>query len=118
MLVVDADAAMRDLLKLMVAQVGCEPIEVDLAKDALDHIEKGQAHMMLLDLQMPGASGLNLLRSMRRHRVWVPTIVVSGFISPEAAKQLAQLGVQDILAKPFAKEQVLEEIQKVIGTSS
>ena len=63
MLVVDDYAAMRDLLELMVAQVGCEPIEVDLAKDALDHIEKGQAHMMLLDLQMPGASGLNLLRS-------------------------------------------------------
>ena len=102
----------------MVAQVECEPIEVDLAKDALDHIEKGQAHMMVLDIQMPGASGLNLLRSRRRHRVWVPTIVVSGFISPEAAKQLAQLVVQGILAKPFAKEQVLEEIQKVIGTSS
>ena len=99
----------------MVAQVECEPIEVDLAKDALDHIEKGQAHMMVLDIQMPGASGL---RSRRRHRVWVPTIVVSGFISPEAAKQLAQLVVQGILAKPFAKEQVLEEIQKVIGTSS
>jgi DNA-binding NtrC family response regulator len=116
-LVVDDDENMRDLLKLMVTQVGCEAIEVDRAKDALDHIEKGHAHMMLLDLQMPGASGLDLLRSMRRHRVWVPTVVVSGFISPDAAKQLAQLGVQGMVAKPFTKERVLGEIQKVIGNS-
>jgi DNA-binding NtrC family response regulator len=102
----------------MVAEVGCEAIELERAKDAMDHIERGRAHMMLLDLQLTGASGLDLLRSMRRHKVWVPTIVVSGFISPDAAKQLAEIGVQGMVAKPFTKERVLAEIQKVIGKAN
>ena len=58
---------------------------------------------------------LDLLRSMRRHRLWVPTVVVSGFISPEAAKQVAELGVQDMIAKPFTRQRVLGEIQKMIA---
>ncbi len=115
-LVVDDDEQMRRLL--MVAEVGCEAIELERAKDAMDHIERGRAHMMLLDLQLTGASGLDLLRSMRRHKVWVPTIVVSGFISPDAAKQLAEIGVQGMVAKPFTKERVLAEIQKVIGKAN
>ena len=105
---------MRELLTLMVERLGGEPLEVGKAKDAMDHLEHGRADAMLLDLQMPRANGIDLLRAMRRRRLWVPTVVVSAFISNEAAEQLTNLGVSGMVANPFDKERMLEEIQKII----
>ncbi len=114
-LIVDDDTQMRKLLKRVVADTGCVPVEIPKAKDALALIEKGQAHAMLLDLQMPGASGMDLLRVLRRRRLEIPTIVVSGFISEEAAVQLAELRAQAIVAKPFALDRLTSELRKALG---
>ncbi len=113
-LVVEDDPQMSALLQLMVTRMGHKPVEATKATEALDHIQKGHADLMLLDLQMPGASGVDLLRTLRRRNLRVPTIVVSGFISADAAKLLSELGVLSLVAKPFEQERIIGEIQKVL----
>jgi DNA-binding NtrC family response regulator len=116
-LVVEDDKEVRDLMKELVARLGYAPLEAQNAKDALSHLEKERVDLMLLDLRMSGASGLDLLKLLNRREMQVPTIVVSAYVSPTTAKALLQLGVRGIVAKPFKVDRVLEEVEKVLQES-
>ena len=116
-LVVEDDKEVRDLMKELVARLGYAPLEAQNAKDALSHLEKERVDLMLLDLRMSGASGLDLLKVLNRREMQVPTIVVSAYVSPTTAKALLQLGVRGIVAKPFKVDRVLEEVEKVLHES-
>ena len=113
-LVVDDDRDMRALLGQMVAELGCRPLEARSASMAVDLLERERVDMMLLDLYMPGATGMDLLKALRKRRLMLPTVVVSGYVSSIVAKQLVELGVQDIVAKPFAIDRLLRQIRRVL----
>jgi DNA-binding NtrC family response regulator len=112
-LIVDDEPDMRAMLQLMLSRNGCDTVEASKATEALAHIQKGRADIMLLDLRMPGASGIDLLRSLQRRNVRLPTIVVSAYISAEVAAQFKELGVLGMVAKPFKQERILSEVQRV-----
>ena len=112
-LVVDDEPEMRAMLQMMLSRIGCDTVEASKATEALAHIQKGRADVMLLDLRMPGASGVDLLRTLHRRNVRVPTVVVSGYISADVAAQFTELGVVGMVAKPFKQERILSEVQKV-----
>ena len=113
-LVVEDNENVRDLLKRLVANLGYQAVEARRAKDALAHLEKKRMDLMLLDLQMPGGSGLDLLRVLRKRKIEVPTVVVSAYISVAIAQQLADLGVRGIVAKPFKMERIIDEVQNIL----
>ena len=112
-LVVDDEPEMRAMLQMMLSRIGCDTVEASRATEALAHIQKGRADVMLLDLRMPGANGVELLRTLQRRGIRLPTVVVSAFISAEVAAQFAELGVVGMVAKPFKQERILREVQKV-----
>jgi CheY-like chemotaxis protein len=85
----------------------------DKAKEALSTIEHGTVDLCLLDLNMPGVSGFELLKLVRRRHLPIPVIVVSAYISETVAKDLAAVGIQGMVAKPFKKDRITEEIQRV-----
>ena len=57
---------------------------------------------------------MDLLKLLRRRQWRVPTVVVSGFISDDIAKELVGLGVLGMVSKPFKMERIVEEIQQVM----
>lgn len=67
----------------------------------------------MLDLKMPGVGGLDLLKVIRRRQFPIPVIVVSGFISEDIANALTTTGVQGMVAKPFKKDRLAEELDRV-----
>ncbi len=111
-LVVEDDDQMRAMLELLLSRLGCKSIAVDKATEALRPIEKGQANLLLLDLHLPGTSGLDLLRTIRRRNLPVPAVIVSAYISEEAAQSCAKLGVTGMVAKPFEQERLATEIRR------
>ena len=113
-LVVDDEPEMRNILREVIQTKKCVAIEASKATEALAYMEKYRVDLVLLDIHMQGASGVDLLKVMRRRHLKIPTIIISGFVTEELAAEIAKQGVVGIVAKPFTPNRILEEIQKVV----
>ena len=113
-LVVEDEKEIRDLMKQTIASMGHKPLEACNIKEALAHIVNWGIDLMLLDLHLGGADGRDLLKLLNRRRWKVPTLVVSAYVSLEVTKELMDLGVTGIVAKPFKRERLVNEIQRMI----
>ena len=114
-MIVDDEEDVRDMLAILVTKMGYESIPVGKPRDALVQIERGNADLLLLDLNMPGATGLDMLKILRRRRIMIPTIIVSAHVSSDVTQQLAELHISGIVAKPFKKDRLEAEIAKAIA---
>ena len=112
-LIIDDNEELRSMLGEILERLGYTVQSTEKAKDALTIIERGDADLCLLDLKMPGVTGFELLKVIRRRHLPIPIIVVSAHISQDAARELAEIGVQGMVAKPFKKDRIAEEIQRV-----
>ena len=112
-LIVDDNEELRSMLGEVLERMGHQVQSTDKAKDALSTMERVNIDLVLLDLKMPGVSGFGLLKLMRRRQLPVPVIVVSAHISQDVVKELAEVGIEGMLAKPFKKDRMKEEIERV-----
>jgi two-component system response regulator DctR len=69
---------------------------------------------MLLDLRMPGMSGLEVLRQLRARESHLPAIVVSSFGDVRSTVQALKLGAVDFLEKPFSNSELVEAVQSML----
>jgi diguanylate cyclase (GGDEF)-like protein/PAS domain S-box-containing protein len=86
-------------------------------KSALANLQKQQVSLMLLDLQLPDMSGLDILRQMVREGKNVPTILVTAQGSEQIAAESFRLGVQDYLTKPVDADRLSEAITRALAES-
>jgi DNA-binding NtrC family response regulator len=101
LLIVEDEPRLRELLVRAVAQWNVGAHAVRTAEEALKHLETHRADILLLDINLPGMSGLELLRTLRERGSKVQAIVLTGFGDLEAAKLAIRLDVVDFLTKPF-----------------
>lgn len=113
-LVVDDEPEMRSLLREIIQTYHFVPLEAAKATEAMAHMEKYRVDLVLLDIHMQGASGVDLLKVMRRRHLKIPVIIISGFVTEELAAELSEFTVVGIVAKPFTPKRIVEEIQKVV----
>lgn len=113
-LIVDDERRMLDLLADVVERMGCCPLKARNVPRAVSLLERNAVDIMLLDLAMPGANGIDLLKAMHKRRVPIATVVVSAFISPPVLKQLVALDVQGVVTKPFRVSRLTHEIRKAL----
>lgn len=114
-MIVDDEEDVREMIGALISRLGHEPLLIDKARDALSQIARGTADLLLLDINMPGASGLDMLKVLRRRRMMIPTIIVSAHVSSEIAQELAGLSISGIVAKPFTRERLESEINKAMA---
>jgi CheY-like chemotaxis protein len=111
-LVVDDDVVLRRVLRSALAQAGCDVAQVGTGRDALSLASAYELDLIVTDLEMPGMSGLELLRALRQQGCDCPVIVMSG--SSDARPELiTAAGAAAFLAKPFG----LEELQQAARTA-
>lgn len=114
-LVIDNDSTVRQALIQMVQALGHQPLALDRAMGAARVLKDGSVDAMLLDLNMPGPHGQDLLRYLRKKNISIPpTIVVSGYLQREAISELIKLGVAGIIAKPFDPRRLQDELGRVL----
>lgn len=111
-LVVDDAEEIREFL----AEYVLEPkgFGVLTAADGLEGLRLAfseRPDLMIVDVEMPNMSGLELLRRLRLRRLDIPAILITAHGSEQVAVQALRLGVRDYVIKPF----VLEEMEKAIG---
>jgi excisionase family DNA binding protein len=114
-LVVDDEAAIRDLLSKTLALA---EYDVDLAPDgrtALERLRIIPYDLLITDLKMPGIDGLAVIREARRLKADIPVIIITGFSTEASAIEAVNLGVSGYLTKPFRVPRVLAAAAKALG---
>lgn len=105
-LVVDDEANVRLSLLAMLEPMGVEAEAVGRGRDALARIEEEAFDLILLDLKMPGMSGMEVLRELTARAPDVPVIIVTAHGDVETAVEAIQTGAANFIEKPFSLGQI------------
>jgi len=112
--IVDDDPAMRDSLSWLIETIGY-PVELfSSAQDFLDSYNVNSAGCLILDVRLPGMSGLQLQQKMNQENINLPIIIISGHGDVPMAVKAMQQGAQVFLEKPFRDQELLDNIQEAL----
>ena len=113
-LVVDDERKMRRVLQILLERMGIESVAADSAEEGLERFEHEQIDLVLTDLRMPGASGIDLLGKVRELDSEVPVIVMTAYGTIETAVDAMKHGAFDYVLKPFDLEVIEFTIRKAL----
>ncbi|HEY6564985.1 MAG TPA: response regulator, partial [Pirellulaceae bacterium] len=100
-LITDDDRDMRESLRASFESRGMSSSVAADGYEALSIVRSRPVHLILLDLQMPGLTGLDTVRVLRSERAALPWILVSGAIDDQILAEAAALQVQAVIPKPI-----------------
>ena len=112
--VVDDDQAMRNSLKWLIESVGMQVKTYSSADDFLSDFYPGRAGCLLLDVRMPGMSGLELQALLAREDARLPVIIITGHGDIGMAVKAMKSGAVDFIEKPFHDEELLSSIRSAL----
>jgi DNA-binding NtrC family response regulator len=101
-LIVDDEPSIRDLLNIVFRRKGHEVLLADSGPKALELSRREKPHIVILDLVMPGMSGIEVLKHMRTADPVLPILIFTGMGNEEAEEQARQLGALAFLEKAFS----------------
>jgi CheY-like chemotaxis protein len=99
-LIVEDERELGRIFEDYVVSLGHQAEVVGSAEDALARLQAVQPHAIILDVKLPGMSGLDFLRLPAVRAAQVPVIVVSGYVTEDQARQCLRAGALEFLAKP------------------
>jgi two-component system response regulator FixJ len=112
--VVDDDEAMRSSLKWLIESMGMHVETYDSAQGFLDAYFPGRAGCLLLDVRMPGMSGLELQAYLARREQRIPVIIITGHGDVSMAVKAMKNGAVDFIEKPFDDEALIVSIRNAL----
>lgn len=110
--IVDDDYAVLDSLKLLMMAEVLPCAAFTSAQEFLDNYEPGQPGCLVLDVGMPGMSGIQLQRELTKKAFDLPIIFITGHGDVPMAVRAIQEGAVDFLQKPFRNEDLLKRIAR------
>jgi len=117
-LVVDNEAGMLEVLEETLRRLG-RRVDLELEpspRRAADRLRNGESFDLLItNLQMPGMSGLQLLRVARDAAPSMRTLVLTGYAAGDTERRCRAAGALGFLAKPFLPEVLLGEVRTLLG---
>ncbi len=116
LLIVDDEVDMLNGLKRIIGK-GFPGITISTASsadEALAYLDDNTVQLALLDIQMPGMSGLELLEELSARDPWITVVMMTGFGTIETAVEALKLGAYDFITKPFEKDLLARTISKAL----
>jgi two-component system, LuxR family, response regulator FixJ len=113
--VVDDDAAARSSLRLLLKSLGLAAVAYDSAASFLAAYDPAQPGCLLLDIRMPGMSGLELQQLLNQRGIVSPIVFVTGHGDVPMAVEAMQHGAFDFLQKPFRDQDLLDRVQRALA---
>jgi len=114
-LVVDDELGMREGCRRILESEGHHVAVADSGERALAVFDKGAFDVALLDLKMPGMSGLDLLARLREADTDCVYVVVTAYATLETAVQATKAGAYDYVAKPFTPEELMTVVDRALA---
>ena len=116
--IVDDEAALRGALALLARSVGLKAQTYASASEFLDAYRPGGTGCLLVDVRMPGMSGIDLLERLRTVEGALPAIVMTGHGDVPVAVRAMRAGAIDFIEKPFQDQHLLDLIHEGIRLSA
>jgi FixJ family two-component response regulator len=113
--VVDDDSAVRASLCWLIETVGLTAKAYNTADEFLRDFNPDQVGCVVVDVRLPGMSGLDLQDQLGRRGIRIPIIVITGHGEVSMAVRAMKAGALNFLEKPFSDQQLLDEIHKAIA---
>jgi two-component system, LuxR family, response regulator FixJ len=117
-MVVDDDAGVRNAMRSLLKSVGLNSALFASAREFLDAYQPSQRGCLVLDIRMPGMSGMELQEQLNIRGAVIPVIFMSGHADIPMAVEAMQHGAFDFLQKPFRDQDLLDRIQRAIAKDS
>ena len=115
--VVDDDTAFLAYLGMLLKSVGLRVEVFTTAEEFLAQYVPARPGCLLLDVRMPGMSGLNLQEELAARRISLPVIIITGYPEWSTAVRALKTGAVDFIQKPiFSDQLLLERIRQAIET--
>lgn len=116
--IVEDDAAVRDSLGLLLGLHGYRTQSFGCAEDFLQVYQPSWAGCLLLDLKMPGMSGLDLQALLRQKEIALPVIVITAHGDVPTVRTVLKSGAVDFLEKPVDPDALLAAVRGALNTDS
>ena len=116
--IVDDDAAVRDSLCLLLKSLGLAALPYGSAAEFLAGYDPEQPGCVVLDVRMPGMSGLELQHELNRRGTIIPVIFVTGHGDVPMAVEAMRHGAFEFLQKPFREQDLIDCVQRAIARDS
>ncbi len=115
--IVDDDASIRWVLEKALARENLATKSFSNARDAIAALEHETPQVLVSDIRMPGASGLDLLQTVKDRHPGLPVIIITAFSDLDSAVSAFQGGAFEYLAKPFDLDKAIELIRRALEES-
>lgn len=116
--IVDDDSAVRDALKLLLRSVGQAVETYGSAQEFLDAYGEDRPGCLVLDIRMPGMSGLELQQKLNERHSILPIIFITGHGDVPMAVEAMQAGAVDFIQKPFRDQDLIDRINQALEKDS
>ena len=118
--VVDDDLEMRQSLHMLLRSVAIDGKTYASADEFLARYQDlpDRPSVLLLDVRMPGMSGMALLNQLRSEHASLPVIMITGHGDIDMAVRAMKLGARDFITKPFSAQSLLDRIQEVLSQAT
>jgi len=115
-LVVDDEVSLRRLLEATLTSKGYRVVTAANGLDAIEHLgnPENSVDAVLLDLNMPGANGIDVFKVIRMGRPNIKVLILSGNLSREARHELNDLGHNSFIQKPYALDDVGRHLRSLL----
>lgn len=116
-LVVEDNELNMKLFNDLLETQGYRVVKTDNGDDAMDLVKAERPDLILMDIQLPGKSGLDVTRALKADpdTAPIPVIAVTAFAMPSDEKRIRAGGCEDYLAKPISVPVFLEKVKRYVG---
>jgi len=112
--IVDDDEPVRDALRLLMKSVGHEAKTFATGDEFLISCSSGVSGCLILDIRMPGMSGLELQEKLHKRGVNIPIIFITGHGDVPMAVQAMKHGAMEFLQKPFREQDLVDRVNEAL----
>lgn len=113
-LVADDEKIVNDLLKIFLEQAGFKVFAAFTGREALEIIIEEKPSLVVLDIGLPDMTGIEVIQELRNLVPNTIVFVMTGFKDDELERKAKELGVIRFISKPFAANDLVEDIKKTL----
>jgi len=114
-LIVDDEEVLRDVLETVLRREGFDVLLASSGEEALSVLDRAdEIDLVILDIMLPGISGIDTLRSIRVSTPSLPVIIITAFSSIDGAIEAMKHGAYHYIPKPFKNEEVVITVNKAL----
>jgi len=118
LLIIDDESDIREFTQSYFKKRGIDTFIAANGREGLDIIAAQSPDLVLLDMRMPGMTGIEVLREMRSRNFQTKVIMVTGIEEPEIIQEAQTLGIIDFIHKPLNLSEVEKIVMRELGKSN